>query len=302
MVQRRRAVKLILSNASFQRQRCTSDSTKMNGDTFEGKLDRFEGITVWSDQESCDIGEFPKKLKNSLTLWRDTKKRGIWFRVHLEQADWVPVLAKNGFKYHHARDDYVTMYLWLPTTETSNIPHYAHTMIGVGAVVVNDKDQVLVVQEKFFYKRPMWKLPGGYVEPGENLVDAAIREVMEETNIRTEFDSLLTLRHVHQGMFGCSDIYIVVSLKPISFDIDKCNREIEKCQWMDIKEYLKHPHVHELNRFFAHKYLKHREHSIKIDVHHGIHQLVKIPYTVYSVEKLDQSDTLEFEWSDTQSK
>lgn len=59
------------------------------------------------------------------------------------------------------------MYLWLPHTENCNIPHYAHTMIGVGAVVVNDKNPVLVIQEKYkLLGRTFWKLPGGYVEPG----------------------------------------------------------------------------------------------------------------------------------------
>lgn len=59
------------------------------------------------------------------------------------------------------------MYLWLPNEENCNIPIYAHTMIGVGAVVSNHKDQVLVVQEKYkILGKSFWKLPGGYVEPG----------------------------------------------------------------------------------------------------------------------------------------
>jgi ADP-ribose pyrophosphatase len=52
---------------------------------------------------------------------------------------------------------------WLPDDSESRIPNYAHTMIGAGAVVLNDKNQVLVVKE-FYRKRPQWKLPGGYVE------------------------------------------------------------------------------------------------------------------------------------------
>lgn len=62
------------------------------------------------------------------------------------------------------------LYLWLPDNEQSNIPNYAHTMVGVGAVVVNERNQVLVVKEKYYYKVPMWKLPGGYVEPGKDIL------------------------------------------------------------------------------------------------------------------------------------
>lgn len=61
------------------------------------------------------------------------------------------------------------MYKWLPVEESDNVPNFAHTMIGVGAVVENDQNQILVVKEKYFYKKSLWKLPGGYVEPGRNI-------------------------------------------------------------------------------------------------------------------------------------
>lgn len=57
------------------------------------------------------------------------------------------------------------MYKWLPSDQTSNIPSYAHTMVGVGGLVINEKSEVLVVSEKHF-NYPHWKLPGGMVDPG----------------------------------------------------------------------------------------------------------------------------------------
>lgn len=54
--------------------------------------------------------------------------------------------------------------LWLPET-TNNLPHYVTHAIGVGGFVVNDKNEVLVIQEKYGPIVNFWKIPGGRVEP-----------------------------------------------------------------------------------------------------------------------------------------
>lgn len=56
-------------------------------------------------------------------------------------------------------------------TTDHDIPPYAHTNLGVGAFVINDKtNEVLVIKEKYSNAAAnattRWKLPGGHVEPG----------------------------------------------------------------------------------------------------------------------------------------
>ena len=42
------------------------------------------------------------------------------------------------------------------------VPNYAHHTVGVGGFVVNDKDELLVIEERFrFQDKAHWKLPGG---------------------------------------------------------------------------------------------------------------------------------------------
>ncbi|XP_070330986.1 nucleoside diphosphate-linked moiety X motif 6 isoform X4 [Odocoileus virginianus] len=87
----------------------------------------------------------------------------------------------------------------------------------------------------------MWKFPGGLSEPGEDIGDTAVREVFEETGIKSEFRSLLSIRqqHTHPGAFGKSDMYIICRLKPYSFTVNFCQHECLKCEWMDLSDLVK---------------------------------------------------------------
>lgn len=105
----------------------------------------------------------------SLERWMKNAKKTVWFRVNRTDADWIPHLVKEGFYFHHTKEQIVILYRCLSSEH--NIPPYAHTNLGVGSFVINDKtNEILVIKEK--YSNPtanalsMWKLPGGYVEPG----------------------------------------------------------------------------------------------------------------------------------------
>lgn len=201
---------------------------------------------------------------------------------------------------------------WLPKDLSPNLPVYSHTMVGVGGLVVNDKDQILTIVEKQAIIPGSWKLPGGYVEPSkilnslqtwlmfyhsnlsdffsqsdEHFVDAAIREVEEETGIKTKFDRLVCFRHASgrpNFSFGCSDLYVVISLTPETSVISNCEREIAASQWMDFKEYLEHPQVHESNRSFLRTLIEYRKKGIKISCREHIHEILKRDYKIYSAE------------------
>jgi 8-oxo-dGTP diphosphatase len=54
--------------------------------------------------------------------------------------------------------------------------------LGVGAIVCH-QDRVLLVQRGRPPSEGLWSIPGGKVQPGESLQDAAEREILEETGI-----------------------------------------------------------------------------------------------------------------------
>jgi ADP-ribose pyrophosphatase YjhB (NUDIX family) len=60
--------------------------------------------------------------------------------------------------------------------------------IGVGVVILGLGNTILLEKRR---DCGWWGLPGGKVEPGESLVDAAVRKVVEETGLTVEITHLI---------------------------------------------------------------------------------------------------------------
>jgi 8-oxo-dGTP diphosphatase len=63
-------------------------------------------------------------------------------------------------------------------------------LVGVSTVVHHDGKVLLVERSKPPWQG-LWSLPGGHVEWGETLREAAVREVLEETGVTVEISRLV---------------------------------------------------------------------------------------------------------------
>jgi len=72
-----------------------------------------------------------------------------------------------------------------------------HPMMGVG-VVIRDKDKILLIQRGIGSSQGIWSVPGGLVELGEKVNDAAKREVKEETGLDVEIGDLIGIANIIQ--------------------------------------------------------------------------------------------------------
>jgi 8-oxo-dGTP diphosphatase len=65
------------------------------------------------------------------------------------------------------------------------VPPQAEPAIAAGGVILDGQGRVLLVRRGRPPGMGTWSLPGGRVEPGEAPAEAVVREVLEETSLRT---------------------------------------------------------------------------------------------------------------------
>src|SRR5258707_6276093 len=219
----------------------------MATDLVTAEADQFGGVIVNPDALPPDPAEFAKRLDRSLETWRTDGKRLVWLGVPLARAALIPLAVKAGFFFHHSDEGDLMMVCRL--VEGAFVPTHATHYIGVGGVVINARQELLVVCERHRRTSQIYyKLPGGALQPGEHLVDAVLREVLEETGVSVKFESLVCFRHWHGYRYGKSDIYFVCRRSPLSEDVTMQAEEIEECFWMPVSDYFESDLVSVFNK------------------------------------------------------
>lgn len=222
-------------------------ATDTSAGGLSGARNRYGDFIIDAGSLPASASEFSEQLGRALPAWRRGHKV-LWLEVPLHAAALIPAAVAAGFGFHHARPEAVTLTL-TPAPDSFVYPGASH-YVGAGGVVIDDRQRVLVVSERFRsdMSRPYYKLPGGLLHHREDLADAVTREVFEETGVRTSFLAINSIRHRHTGAFDHSDLYIVCRLAPLSEEIVIQASEIEECFWMPIDDYLTSEDVHDFNR------------------------------------------------------
>lgn len=200
----------------------------------EGNIDPFDKIM------------FRDRLESSITACRELGKSSLWVYIPMARASLIEDMHEFGLAFHHAAGDTAVLNLWLKDDSDSKIPDFATHNVGVGAVVVNSRNEILCVRELRKNYMP-WKTPTGLSELGEQIDEAAEREVLEETGIHTQFHSIIGFRQTHGLTHGRSDLFFVCRLDPIETTDSNGNvvvpnpvpqaNEIEKAEWVPLSEY-----------------------------------------------------------------
>ncbi len=118
-----------------------------------------------------------------------------------------------------------------------------HTRLGVGGVLLRD-GRALVNRAVY---RDRFTIPSGYVEPGEPLEVALVREFQEETGITTRVGPLLMTRHkvIHASE---SDIYFAFVVEHVRGDPVARPPEIAEVREVPVAEAIGAPWISSLSR------------------------------------------------------
>lgn len=199
---------------------------------------RYGGVFLAGSGLPPERAGFRDSLATAVAAWTREGLKLAWLEIPARRGELLSEALDLGFELHHCRKHNLMLVRRL--LDGAYIPDACTHSIGAGGLVLSEDNHILVVLEKRDrVERPEHlKLPGGMLERGEHLADGAIREVWEETGIRTEFRGLVGMRHHHRGQFGASNIYAVCRLLPLNVDIRLDGDELEEALWMPVDEYL----------------------------------------------------------------
>jgi len=105
--------------------------------------------------------------------------------------------------------------------------------VGIGVIVINPRDEILLGKRTGAHGEGEWSLPGGHLEWEESFKGCAAREVLEETGID------ISGRHIEQitftnDIFPKEDLhYVTLFLRTrLGYFVEAERKEPDKClEW-----------------------------------------------------------------------
>ncbi len=111
----------------------------------------------------------------------------------------------------------------------------AKVKIGVGVIILNSDNKILLGLRRGSHGVNTWGLPGGHVDFGETLKEAVIRETHEETNLTLEQLELVSI--ADDIMLNEDKHYISVGFICKKYSGTLTIKEEDKClqwNWFDL--------------------------------------------------------------------
>ncbi len=96
--------------------------------------------------------------------------------------------------------------------------YFTDPKVGVGVFVVQD-GKVLLVRRRMNPEKGKWSIPAGFLDRGEDPKETAVREALEETNLRVEIESLVDVYHNPKATGPGASIFILYQARLLGGDL-----------------------------------------------------------------------------------
>jgi 8-oxo-dGTP diphosphatase len=108
-----------------------------------------------------------------------------------------------------------------------------HIVTSVVAVILNERNEVLLTRRNIPPFQGEWVMPGGKIDLGEPIKEAIQREVMEEVGLEVEVGDLIDVfEHVTPGDDNYHFIIIYYRCHPTHQDLNHNREEVEEARWV----------------------------------------------------------------------
>jgi len=135
-------------------------------------------------------------------------------------------------------------------------------VVAVAALIINEKGEILLIKRKAEPGKGLWSIPGGVVELGENLHDALVREVKEETGLDIKPLSFLDVYEVldYDDNGRLKYHYVIIDyLAMLKRGVLKPSTDALDARWVPLKEV----YSYKLTESFRSLLEKHKEKIIE---------------------------------------
>jgi 8-oxo-dGTP diphosphatase len=107
--------------------------------------------------------------------------------------------------------------------------------VTVSALIVNDKNQIMLVKRAKHLKNPdKWAMPGGYLDHSERTSQGVLREVLEETGHQGEVKKLFYLndnpKRPNEDTQNVEFLFLVKVIEKIQ----EPDKEVQEVRWFDL--------------------------------------------------------------------
>ena len=115
--------------------------------------------------------------------------------------------------------------------------------IGVGAVVFNRQQQVLLIQRNQPPAQGYWSVPGGKQERGESLCQALLREVKEETGVDVTIQCIVAVVERRAEGFHYVIVDFLAEYNGNENALLHAQSDVSDAQWVNLEALVNYPLV-----------------------------------------------------------